>query len=597
MLRAFRYGRFLAVTVAMTGFAVAVLAQSPPQLALDSLPVGLTPLGVDYNAGFALVANSGDNSVSVVRISGGNGPKTIRTEATIQGIPAPYAVASCRGATPSMLVTSPSDNSITVFPLGLEANQRTIKVGTQPYSAACYGSGTAGKLGTAVVSNGGDNSLSVVDLDSAVVSTIPNVPVARGLHGITIYANGGPLTAWVAGTDANVVTLVDIQNARVLGSVPVRGPTAVGLSPTGGQIHEIYVASGIDNSVTFFNAETLQTGGPTTGIPNPQDFVISPLGEFAVVGGRDAVWKDGALLPIPGATALSAGTFSLNFTLRADAFVFVTSKTSNSVYLIQQQPTTNPRDFTVSNAASFGTAQVAPSTLVSSFTSTGASQTFFATSFPLPMTLGGVTLRVGGTLSFSATSGWTYSPTGSLQAGLLAVNSTQVNFQIPPGIAPGSAVPAQLMRPDGTSLLTTLNITPTAPGIFSLLQNGQGQGAVLNPDYSLSGNPQSLVGAKPAQRGSYIQIFATGGGDTTPLLLPGEAASATGNPLVTTNLQPTVTIGGQTAQVLFSGIAPGYAGLWQINAIVPQTVTPGNTVSLSVTSGGVASNTVTIAVQ
>jgi uncharacterized protein (TIGR03437 family) len=201
-------------------------------------------------------------------------------------------------------------------------------------------------------------------------------------------------------------------------------------------------------------------------------------------------------------------------------------------------------------------------------------------------------MTVGGTLIFDATNNkWVYSPTGAIQAPLLFVGPGQINFQIPPGIVPGTAVPAQLTKPDGTTLLTALNITAAAPGIFTLLQNGQGQAALLNQD-----NSQNF-GTNPATRGSVIQIFATGGGDTTPTLMPGEAAPASGNPLVLTNVQPTVTIGGQSAQVLFSGMAPGFVGLWQINAQIPQNVTPGNAVPLVVNAGGVASNTVTIAVQ
>ena len=180
------------------------------------------------------------------------------------------------------------------------------------------------------------------------------------------------------------------------------------------------------------------------------------------------------------------------------------------------------------------------------------------------------------------------------------VGPSQINFQIPPGIAPGSAVGAQLTKPDGTTLLSTLNITATAPGIFTVLQNGQGQAAALNQDNSKNGNPQSIVGANAAARGSVIQIYATGGGETTPSLLPGEAASVSGaaaGNLVLTNVQPTVSIGGQQAAVQFSGMAPGYVGLWQINAQIPQSVTPGNAVPLVVASGDAGSNTVTVAIQ
>ncbi len=58
-----------------------------------------------------------------------------------------------------------------------------------------------------------------------------------------------------------------------------------------------------------------------------------------------------------------------------------------------------------------------------------------------------------------------------------------------------------------------------------------------------------------------------------------------------------MTIGGVGAVVTYSGLAPTFAGLYQVNAIVPMTVSPGNTVSLAISIGNVASNTVTIAVQ
>jgi uncharacterized protein (TIGR03437 family) len=94
-----------------------------------------------------------------------------------------------------------------------------------------------------------------------------------------------------------------------------------------------------------------------------------------------------------------------------------------------------------------------------------------------------------------------------------------------------------------------------------------------------------------------VQIFATGAGETTPALLAGEPAPASGTPLILTNVQPTVSIGGQAARVLFSGMAPGYVGLWQINAEVPASVAPGPAVPISITAAGATSNTVTIAVE
>jgi hypothetical protein len=49
--------------------------------------------------------------------------------------------------------------------------------------------------------------------------------------------------------------------------------------------------------------------------------------------------------------------------------------------------------------------------------------------------------------------------------------------------------------------------------------------------------------------------------------------------------------------VLFSGLAPGYVGLYQVNALVPETTPGGTAVPVAIWMGSVVSNTVTIAVQ
>ncbi len=60
---------------------------------------------------------------------------------------------------------------------------------------------------------------------------------------------------------------------------------------------------------------------------------------------------------------------------------------------------------------------------------------------------------------------------------------------------------------------------------------------------------------------------------------------------------PTVTIGDVPAVVNFSGLAPGFVGLYQVNVEVPANAPTGEAVEVVLTIGGVASNTVTIAVE
>ena len=49
--------------------------------------------------------------------------------------------------------------------------------------------------------------------------------------------------------------------------------------------------------------------------------------------------------------------------------------------------------------------------------------------------------------------------------------------------------------------------------------------------------------------------------------------------------------------VTYSGLAPGFAGLYQVNAQVPAGAPTGGTVAVAITIGGSTSNAVTIAVK
>jgi uncharacterized protein (TIGR03437 family) len=95
--------------------------------------------------------------------------------------------------------------------------------------------------------------------------------------------------------------------------------------------------------------------------------------------------------------------------------------------------------------------------------------------------------------------------------------------------------------------------------------------------------------------GQYITIYASGlGAVTNP---PADGAASIGNPLSQVMGAVTVTIGGVNAPVSFAGLAPGFAGLYQVNVQIPSGLGVNATAPVVVTAGNLNSNTATIAVQ
>ena len=101
--------------------------------------------------------------------------------------------------------------------------------------------------------------------------------------------------------------------------------------------------------------------------------------------------------------------------------------------------------------------------------------------------------------------------------------------------------------------------------------------------------------ARPARKSEFITIYCTGLGDVSNR--PASGVAASGSSLSMTTANPTVAIGGIAAPVSFSGLAPGFVGLYQVNVQVPDSAASGNNVQLILNIGGLPSNTVTIAVQ
>ena len=108
----------------------------------------------------------------------------------------------------------------------------------------------------------------------------------------------------------------------------------------------------------------------------------------------------------------------------------------------------------------------------------------------------------------------------------------------------------------------------------------------MNPDGSINASDH------PAKPGDVIVLYMTGQGAVSNPIPTG--APALGSPLSLTLATTTATIGGTNAEVLFSGLAPGFVGLLQVNIRIPN-VAAGDQ-PLVVTIGGAASKSALITV-
>jgi uncharacterized protein (TIGR03437 family) len=205
-----------------------------------------------------------------------------------------------------------------------------------------------------------------------------------------------------------------------------------------------------------------------------------------------------------------------------------------------------------------------------------------APSFPLPTTLGTTSVEVVGYNSTTAQ----YESRNAPMLALANVNGQeQINFQLP--YVPWSSVEVQVHNNGLTGALMNFPVQTYFPGLFTV--DGTAGAFLHGADNSL------ITSASPAARGETIVLFATGLGPTSPSVAAGLAAPIA-EPLARTATTPIVQIGGIQSRVVFSGLAPGFSGLYQINVVIPQNVPTGNT-PVSINSSGSLSKEAFVAVR
>jgi uncharacterized protein (TIGR03437 family) len=236
----------------------------------------------------------------------------------------------------------------------------------------------------------------------------------------------------------------------------------------------------------------------------------------------------------------------------------------------------------VTNAASYIGGAVSPGELVTLFgigigPATAAGATTDPATGKLATTIGGVQVLFNGT-----------------PAPMIYASSTQLSAVVPYQMALISNPSVWITYAGQTSNAYPLTVAATAPGLFAQNASGSGPGAILNQDNSLNGP------SHPAAKGSVVQVFMTGEGQTSPLGITGKITGVTLPPPQVTPapIQPILVSTGGQALYTYAGEAPGMvAGVMQLNVQIPAGVQSGP-LEVLVSIGGVSSqNSITVSVQ
>ncbi|MBI3694361.1 MAG: pre-peptidase C-terminal domain-containing protein [Acidobacteria bacterium] len=259
---------------------------------------------------------------------------------------------------------------------------------------------------------------------------------------------------------------------------------------------------------------------------------------------------------------LQAGTYFVALALFTTGTPAAGTITANFEAAAGGQPTLA----SMVNAASFSSGPIAPGEIVSIFGSAiGPAQ---GVSGRLNLAGRVDTLIAGTVVTFDG-----------IPAPLYFVRGDQINAQVPYTVEGRTTTQVRVIRQGRVSNALPVSVAASAPGLF-VSSGASDRAFVLNQDGSLN------APANPAAAGTIIILFGTGEGQTSPASAEGVLSVA---PIPRPALEVSVQISGRPAEVLFAGTAPGFAGLLQVNARVPQGVAAGDQAPVVLTVGNARS--------
>jgi uncharacterized protein (TIGR03437 family) len=181
-------------------------------------------------------------------------------------------------------------------------------------------------------------------------------------------------------------------------------------------------------------------------------------------------------------------------------------------------------------------------------------------------------------------------------AALFFSSEGQYNVQVPWDLVGGGSHQLTVRVGAAVSDPQSFELVPYGPALFSADGTGAGQAAAIIAGTASVAAPEgAFPDSRPGRPGEFLTLYGTGLGpvsNTPPNGRPGLSF-----PLSVTLAQPVVRLQGDSVPVSFSGLAPGYVGLYQINVQIPDGAQADAAAEIELEIGGVRSPSLTVAIS
>ena len=555
-----------------------------------------------FSGQMMLIAEFAGNQVSAFAVGPSGLPVVSSEQVFVTGIPGPQGAAtdpltgdfffSTFSTTGVNEVYEVSLNSPGVAPAitGIVNAASSTSQLSPGLPAAIYGANFGSNSANVEVSVGNATAPVLLAAPTQLTVQIP-FEVPAGATAATVTVNGTPSVAFPITLLATAPAL-ETDAGLALVQTSSSNPVTLMAPAHPGDVLTAY-ATGLGPTTPATPTGVATNGAPVATLPTlTVGGVKATVNSAAIVAGQEGVYQAAFIVP-PGVQGTTPMVLSSGGQDSAPANLPVAGVSA-----------------VVNNASFLQPGTIAPGSIASVFANGLGSASTNQVSGLFPSTQ---SENVQVTFNGEASSMFHLIPTASPQ---------QIDLFIPTDLPTSGAVNVQLSTSTGSYPNYTLNMVPASPGFyrftdpktksqFVIAQFANSAWLVLPASTTSNlGLPACASGTsavtecgEPAAIGDYLALYLTGLGLATPNgdpngkpLPAGQNPPADGSVLYQTPTLPTVTIGGVTTKVLFSGMAPGYAGEYQIDVQIPAGVAAGDNVPVAVTMMG-ANDTAFISVQ